>query len=102
MEIGVEYVLLGGKTVMTTHTATVSSKGQVVIPAELRKRFNLRPSTKIVFGVENGKLTLEPTAFDEVMALEGCLADVQEDMEAILIDERRKDRGRDERKYAEL
>lgn len=58
------------------HTATISSKGQVVIPAELRKKFNLRPSTKIVFGVENGKLTLEPTAFDQVMALKGCLAEL--------------------------
>lgn len=84
------------------HTATISSKGQVVIPAELRKRFNLRPSTKIIFGVENGKLTLEPTAFSQVMALKGCLADEREDIEGVLMDERRKDRERDERKFAEF
>jgi len=83
------------------HIATISSKGQVVIPVELRKKFKLRPSTKIIFGVENGKLTLEPTAFDQVIALKGCLADVQEDIEGMLMDERRKDRERDERKFAE-
>lgn len=34
-------------------TATVSSKGQVVIPAELRKRFGIEPGSELEF-VEDG------------------------------------------------
>jgi bifunctional DNA-binding transcriptional regulator/antitoxin component of YhaV-PrlF toxin-antitoxin module len=74
----------------------------VLIPAKLRRRFNLRPRSRVVFGEENGKLTLESTTLKEVLELRGCLAHVKEDVEALLMEERRKDRERDERKFAEL
>ena len=31
------------------HTATISSKYQVVIPREIREKFNLKPGQKIMF-----------------------------------------------------
>lgn len=82
--------------------ATVSSKGQVVIPVELRRKYNLRPRTKVVFGEQNGKLTVESTALDQVLALRGCLAHVEEDVEAWWMEEKRKEREREEAKIEEL
>jgi AbrB family looped-hinge helix DNA binding protein len=77
-------------------TATISSKGQLVIPAKLRAKYNLRPRAKVVFGEENGKLTVESTALAEILALRGCLSHVEEDVEGWWMEEKRKEREREE------
>jgi AbrB family looped-hinge helix DNA binding protein len=79
-------------------TATISSKGQLVIPAKLRAKYNLRPRAKVVFGEQNGKLTVESTALAEILALQGCLSHVEEDVEAWWMEEKRKEREREEAK----
>jgi AbrB family looped-hinge helix DNA binding protein len=78
------------------HIATISSKGQLVIPAKLRKKYNLKPKTKVRFGEENGKLTLESSALDEILALQGCLSHVKEDVEAWWMEEKHKERERED------
>ena len=78
--------------------ATISSKGQLVIPAELRAKYNLKPRTKVIFGEQDGKLTLESTALDDVLALRGCLSHVEEDVEAWWMEEKRKEREREDAK----
>jgi bifunctional DNA-binding transcriptional regulator/antitoxin component of YhaV-PrlF toxin-antitoxin module len=77
---------------------TISSKGQLVIPVELRTKYNLRPRTKVVFGEQNGKLTVESTALAEVLALQGCLSHVEEDVEAWWMEEKRKEREREDQR----
>jgi len=79
-------------------SAMISSKGQLVIPVELRAKYNLRPRAKVVFGEENGKLTVESTALAEVLALRGCLSHVKEDVEGWWMEEKRKEREREEAK----
>ncbi len=79
-------------------TATISSKGQLVIPAKIRKKFNLTPRTKVVFGEHDGKLTVEPAALEEILALRGCLSHVKEDIEAWWWKEKRREREREEMK----
>ena len=79
----------------------ISSKGQLVIPAELRRKYNLKPRTRVVFGEENGKLTVQSTALDQVLALQGCLSHVKEDVEAWWMEEKRKEREREEAKLQE-
>jgi bifunctional DNA-binding transcriptional regulator/antitoxin component of YhaV-PrlF toxin-antitoxin module len=74
---------------------SISSKGQLMIPVELRTKYNLRPRSKVVFGEENGKLTVESTALAEVLALQGCLSHVKEDIEAWWMEEKRKERERE-------
>ncbi len=39
--------------------STLSSKGQLVIPAGLRKALNLRPGDKVEMKLEGGKLVLQ-------------------------------------------
>lgn len=54
-------------------TATVTSKGQITIPVEVRKALNLKPGDRIdIFEVENGEFAL--TARNKsIRDLEGCV-----------------------------
>jgi AbrB family looped-hinge helix DNA binding protein len=40
-------------------TAVVNEKGQIVIPAELRKRIGIAPGTRIVFWLEGQHIALQ-------------------------------------------
>ena len=42
------------------HTATITSKGQVTIPQEVRRRLGLKQGDLITFEVENGLTVLKP------------------------------------------
>jgi len=48
----------------------VGSKGQVVIPLVLRRALKIRPGSRIVFKLEDGRLILESPVFDAVGVLE--------------------------------
>ncbi|MBI2032234.1 MAG: AbrB/MazE/SpoVT family DNA-binding domain-containing protein [Candidatus Levybacteria bacterium] len=46
---------------ITMHgTSTITQKGQVAIPKEIRDFFNLKASDKLHFSVENNKIVAEP------------------------------------------
>lgn len=64
------------------HTASLSSKGQIVIPKALRNELNLLPGTRFELSVDAGRLVLEPLREPEfdleaihaaVDLLAGCL-----------------------------
>ena len=38
----------------------VTSKGQVTIPRDLRDLAGIKPNSDVFFGLENGKVTIEP------------------------------------------
>jgi antitoxin PrlF len=40
--------------------AKVTTKGQITIPAEVRKALNLMPGSRVLFRVEDGRVLLEP------------------------------------------
>jgi AbrB family looped-hinge helix DNA binding protein len=44
----------------------VGPKGQVVIPRTMRKALKISPGSKVVFKLDDGKLTLEKPSFDAV------------------------------------
>jgi AbrB family looped-hinge helix DNA binding protein len=48
----------------------VGPKGQVVIPFVLRKALKIRPGSRVVFKLEDGRLILERPVFDAVGVLE--------------------------------
>lgn len=75
-------------------TATISSKGQIVIPAELRRKYGLKEGVRVVFHDEGGKLTLEPNRFAEVYALQGSLRGY--DLERALQEDRETERKRED------
>ncbi len=55
---------------MTAYRTVVSSKGQVVIPAELRQQLGLEKGTRATWSAERGRLVLTPMTekrLDEIM-----------------------------------
>ncbi len=55
---------------MATYRTVVSSKGQVVIPSELREQLGLQKGTRATWSEEQGKLVLTPITerrLDEIM-----------------------------------
>ena len=42
------------------NTATITSKGQITIPQEVRQRLGLKQGDKVTFEVENGLTVLKP------------------------------------------
>ena len=75
---------------------TTSSKGQVVIPAGLRKRIGVKPGDKVsVTLTTDGKLMIEPVPQDPVEAAHGSLRGDSSLTEALLA-ERKKEATREE------
>lgn len=72
-------------------TAKVSTKGQVVIPAELRKRHHLEPGAEVrIF--EYGELVcIAPVVKEPVAVAYGFLADGGKPLTEELLEERKKD-----------
>lgn len=44
-------------------TTTVTQRGQVTIPAEVRRVLGVRPRDKVSFTIEGGQVCLAPAAF---------------------------------------
>ena len=47
---------------MKESLATITTKGQVTIPAEVRKALGLKPRDKVVFTLSEGEVKLEPSS----------------------------------------
>lgn len=58
---------------MSSYRTTVSSKGQVVIPAELREKFDLEKGTPAVWSEEKGRLVLTPITEQRLNEIVGFL-----------------------------
>jgi len=46
---------------MEESLATITAKGQVTIPAEIRKALGLKPGDKVAFTLNQGEVKLEPS-----------------------------------------
>lgn len=77
-------------------TAVISSKGQIVIPARLRRRYGMKEGTTVVFQEDHGRLVLSPSNFEAIFALAGSLRDfpLEEDLEKEREFERRRENQR--------
>ena len=53
-------------------TSTITSKGQITIPAKLRKRLGLMPGQRVAFDLRNGHIVLDPVK-DDITASFGVL-----------------------------
>ena len=77
---------------------TISSKGWVVIPADLRKKYGLKPGDSVNVVDYGGVLSLVPVLKDPVRAARGMLAGAGPLLDD-LIEERRLDLEADERQF---
>lgn len=58
---------------MSTYRTVISSKGQVVIPAELREQFGLEKGTPATWSEEKGRLVLTPMTRQRLRQIRGFL-----------------------------
>lgn len=78
-------------------TAVVTPKGQLVIPALLRKRHGIKGGTRVCFLEEGDSIVLKPMTPDYFQKLAGILGTEGKGTSALLV-ERAKDRVREDRR----
>jgi AbrB family looped-hinge helix DNA binding protein len=80
-------------------TATMSSKGQLVIPASLRRKYKLKAGTAFDIGEHNGTITITPRPedpYEAFLAMRGIMSHIEEDVEGWWMEEKRKERERED------
>jgi AbrB family looped-hinge helix DNA binding protein len=82
-------------------TLTISNKGWVVIPAELRKKYHLHPGAEVVIVDYGGVLAIVPAMRDPIKQGRGILKGGTSLTKA-LVEERAADQKRDEAKNKRL
>jgi AbrB family looped-hinge helix DNA binding protein len=61
---------------MSDMSATFTSKGQLVIPAQLRRKHKIEAGTKVqIFEDQFGRIVLQPLTDDYINRVRGMLAD---------------------------
>ena len=80
-----------------TYSTTITSKGQVVIPIALRRRYGITPQTRIVIYDDGETIRLKPVTHQAIDRLAGILAG--KSLTAALLKERALDREREDAKH---
>jgi AbrB family looped-hinge helix DNA binding protein len=81
---------------MALYRSVLSSKGQLVIPSQLRKQLGMRPGTGVSLEVEGDRIVLVPDSSPNWRSLRGCLKG-KPSASDYLQAERKKEREREER-----
>ena len=76
---------------MKIETSIVTTKGQLVIPARLRRRFGIKKGTTVTFTEDDGRLIVQPVTREFIRGLRGSLKGEPSALE-ILLDERQRER----------
>ncbi|MBI5817950.1 MAG: AbrB/MazE/SpoVT family DNA-binding domain-containing protein [Verrucomicrobia bacterium] len=76
----------------------MSSKGQVVVPAAIRRRFNIQPGTRIVFMEEKGRIILQPVTREYINSFRGIFKQKPGQKSAVqeLLEDRAADRKQED------
>ncbi len=77
--------------------AYVTSKGQLVVPARLRKRYGIKAGTKICFIERDNEILFQPLTKEYIRSVRGMLKSESSVTEELL-KERAKDKEREEAK----
>lgn len=75
---------------MKTQFSTITTKGQLVIPSKLRRKYSIKEGTQVAFLEEENRLILQPLTPEFIRSLRGCLGKNSKALE-ILLKERRRE-----------
>jgi AbrB family looped-hinge helix DNA binding protein len=75
---------------------TVSTKGQLVIPAEIRERLGIEPGAKIAISVEGSRIVLQPVN-QRIDELYGIFRSDRSLVDELIAERREEDKRREER-----
>lgn len=59
---------------MRVEYATVKAKGQVVIPVDIRRKFQIDEGTRVAFLEDDGRLVLQPVTDEFIDEMKGILS----------------------------
>ena len=82
-------------------TAYVTSKGQLVIPAKLRRRYGIKPGTKVCFVERENEILFQPVTKEYIRSVCGMLKS-ETSVTRELLKERARDKEREEAKLEKL
>jgi AbrB family looped-hinge helix DNA binding protein len=77
--------------------ATMTSKGQIVVPAKLRRRYGLKPGVKVYFIERDNEILFQPLTKEAIQSVHGMLAS-ETSVTKELLKERARDRDQEEAK----
>ena len=80
-------------------TSYVNTKGQLVIPVRIRRKLGIKPGTKVCFVERGSEILFQPVTKEYIRSMSGMLKSATSVTEELL-DERKRDRARGERKIA--
>ena len=78
------------------HTSTVTEKGQIVIPASLRRKLGFKKGIKVAISESDGGIRVEPIDEMYFNRYVGLLEGGAEDVIEALLSERHEDRARED------
>ncbi len=76
---------------MKREVSTVTTKGQLVIPSKLRRKYGIRKGTQVAFVEGEDRLILQPLTAEFVRSLRGSLKGEPSALR-ILLEERKRER----------
>jgi len=71
---------------MKTEVSTVTTKGQVVIPSKLRRKYSIKKGTQVAFVEQENRLVLQPLTPEFIRSLRGSLKGEPSALKALLSD----------------
>jgi len=71
-------------------TSVVTVKGQIVVPAKIRRAFGIKKGTKIAFIEQNGKLIIQPLDKNYFESLAGILGKDGDMLKGLMEDKKRE------------
>jgi AbrB family looped-hinge helix DNA binding protein len=78
-------------------SATFTSKGQLVVPAELRRKYKIEAGTRVRFLEDQfGRIVLQPITAHYIDRVKGCLAGGPDLVAAWENDHRKEDRRKED------
>ena len=69
---------------MKTEVSTVTTKGQLVIPSKLRRKYSTKEGTQVAFLEQENRLVLQPITSEFIRSLRGSLKGEPSAMKALL------------------
>ena len=81
------------------NTAYVTSKGQLVVPARIRRQFGIKPGTRVNFVEEDGRIIFQPVTSQYIDSFCGIFKLKPREKSAVAehLEERRAERDQENR-----
>jgi AbrB family looped-hinge helix DNA binding protein len=77
---------------MNVEFTKITSKGQIVIPAVLRRKLRMKAGTRVAVHESDGRLILQPITDEYIDSMRGMLGDTTDMIEQLRRDHHREDK----------